>query len=100
LTSPESQNERRTDGLTLVERHESLSPPVGFRPVVSDVADHADNSPQTDKPDRSSNRISPRKVLPGRCLVDDHDGFTSLAVVVRKEVPLEQRHPDRPKVVG
>ena len=40
------------------------------------------------KLDRPADRILSREVLPGRCLVDDHDGFAALAVVVCKERPL------------
>ena len=58
----ESQDERRADGSALLERHESLAPPVGFRPVVPDVADDADDPARAQKLDDPADRIFSGKV--------------------------------------
>ena len=76
----EPQDERRADGAALIERHEALTPPVGFGPIVPDVADDADDPPRAQELDRPADRILSRKVVPRRGLVDDRDGFAALPV--------------------
>jgi hypothetical protein len=58
---------------TLVERHESLWPPVSFGPVVPYVADDADDAPDACEIYRPADRILSRKVVTGRRIIEDRD---------------------------